>query len=102
MNSNDGTRRSFLGHLGLTAAAGLGLALLPSAAQAEGTRGSRSEPAGRSGAQAVAYRCCVSTCRNCGSGQVAYYCTRVAGGCPPSYCTPCGTSRGTCYDQIGC
>lgn len=104
MYTGQSSRRSFLGHVGLTAAAAAGLALIPSAAQADVAQsGTRPARAGRGKQQAPTYRCCVSTCINCGPGQVGYYCTVLVGGCGSSYCTTtCGASRGTCYYQYGC
>lgn len=102
MYKTTSSRRSFLGHVGLTAAAAAGATLIPSAAAAQGPSSTRA--AGRRGEKAApTFKCCVSTCINCGPGKVGYYCTVLVGGCGSSYCTQtCGTSRGTCYYQYGC
>ncbi len=89
------SRRSFLGHLGVTAASAVGLAMVPSMARASGGEAPDTTSSG-------SYNCCVSTCRNCGPGLVAYYCSRLVSSCPPSYCTSCRSSAGTCYTQQGC
>lgn len=102
MDGQPASRRTFLGHLGLTAAVAAGLVLAPSAAHAQGTGRYQSGVGGKWLDRNATFRCCVSTCRNCGPGLVAYQCTVLVSGCGSSYCTQCQTSRGTCYEQFGC
>lgn len=94
------SRRKFLGTVGKTAAAAVGVSVLGArTAHAEtGTAG----PPRESGPDAVTYRCCVSTCRSCAAPNIAYYCTPNSSGCA-SYCTSCQSSKGTCYSfTSGC
>lgn len=105
MRAHDQSRRSFLGQLGVTAAAGLGLALVPSIAQAAPGGRTRQQGEGRPGTAAIAYHCCKNPgyCGTCTGGRFRYKCVAVEPSCSPNvYCTSCGGDRGTCYDQIGC
>lgn len=100
MSIQSGSRRSFLGHLGLTAAAAAGLASVPAVAQ-----GQTKQPSAQGGPEPGAektFRCCVGTCRNCAAPYVAYACTPLTNYCGAAYCTGCQTSRGTCYDRYTC
>lgn len=101
MQESTASRRSFLGHLGLTAAAAAGLALMSASAQASTDR----RPAtGRQRGESVAtFRCCVTTsCSQCGPGKVSYKCVPLVGGCGADYCTGCIASQGTCYYRYTC
>lgn len=102
MRAHEESRRRFLGQLGVTAAAGLGLALAPSAAQAQPAQRTRQQ---RLGADAVAYHCCKNPgyCGSCPGGRVTYKCVATTTACSPNiYCTSCGADRGNCYDQFAC
>lgn len=103
-NTQHHSRRRFLGTVGKTAAAAVGVTLL--SAQSAHASEPRSTPAAAKGRNStlgpVTYRCCVSTCKSCGPGQVAYYCTPNSGACSP-FCSTCTTSKGTCYSYAsGC
>ena len=98
------SRRKFLGTVGKTAAAAVGVTLLSAqsanASEARSTAGA--PPRRNSTLGPVTYRCCVSKCRSCGAGQIAYYCTPNSGSCS-SFCSTCTTSKGTCYSYAsGC
>lgn len=103
-NTQHHSRRRFLGTVGKTAAAAVGVTLLSaqSAHASEPRNTAGAGPRGKVAPLAVTYRCCVSTCRSCGAGQVAYYCTPNSGACSP-FCSTCTTSKGTCYSYAsGC
>ncbi len=74
------SRRSFLRQLGTGLAAGIGVALIPTASRAD----------------LLAVNCCPNcsacNCSNCGAGKRKFRCTCPVG----SYCTSC-LSRDTCY-----
>ncbi len=78
------TRRSFLRRVGMTLAIGLGVALVPSRANAN-TQGLQ--------------QCCRQSCTSCPSGQVAYHCL-ANGGCPS--CCICNSDVGNCFDSQFC
>ena len=108
------SRRHFLGIVGKTAAAAVGISLLPQASAAaaggiaanEGRNGIKGTRNSRDTINAtVTYSCCINTSHcstyQCGS-KVNYYCTSN-NGCAPAYCTGCTTYRGSCYSfQSGC
>lgn len=103
-NTQHHSRRRFLGTVGKTAAAAVGMTLLSAqsahASEAHSTAGAA--PGRKSTLNAVTYRCCVSTCRSCGVGQVAYSCSPNSSACS-SFCSTCTTSKGTCYSYAsGC
>lgn len=104
MSADERSRRTFLGQLGATVAAGLGLSLVPGQAHAQSNRGQGG--AGRPGTEAVAYHCCKNTavCNdNCPPARYSYRCVKVAPSCSPSsYCVDCTVNRGNCYDTAAC
>lgn len=104
-NTQDHTRRKFLGTVGKTAAAAIGVTLLSTRAATAGEPTTRPKASmGRQSPNAsVNWTCCVSTCKSCGSGLVAYHCSSNTQGCTP-YCSGCIRSKGTCYSYqtAGC
>lgn len=96
------TRRNFLSQAGVTVAAAIGMAAVPSIAFASDDRSTTK--ARRLGNRApnstITYTCCVNTgcgtSKGCTGTKLSYYCTASASGCP-RYCTNCQNSRGNCY-----
>lgn len=97
-DTHDHSRRKFLGTMGKTAAAAAGITLLStrSATASEPQASAKASSRRESPDTTVNWKCCVSTCRNCGAGYVAYDCVPNQQGCS-SYCTSCIKSKGTCY-----
>lgn len=89
-------RRDFLGQVGKTMAAAVGIAVIPGIAQ--GATNSGGKVRGASGPNSlIAITCCANATAcgsGCGSGQVKFYCHR--GGCP-YYCTACQNASPNCY-----
>lgn len=89
--TTDHTRRSFLGTVGKTLAAGVGLALMPDAARADERERDTASLAPKT------YTCCANASQcggGCASGRVKFQCT--SSGCP-SYCTSCRDVNPNCY-----
>lgn len=96
-DTHDHSRRKFLGTMGKTAAAAAGITLLSArSATASEPQASPKAPNRHDAPDLINWTCCVSTCRNCGAGYVAYDCVPNQQGCS-SYCTSCIKSKGTCY-----
>lgn len=85
----------------MTAAAAAGLALVPASAQAQQPRPQAGGGSPKPGSVAT-FRCCVDTCKNCASPQIAYKCVPLVSGCGSGYCTNCQASQGTCYYRYTC
>lgn len=101
------TRRSFLGALGATAAAAVGVLAVPRAASAA-SRGAqvhgRTLKAKQHGAEPgnpIHYSCCINgdCVQNCGTSKARYHCTSTVPGC--DFCTGCVAYRGACYSFYG-